>query len=57
MFSAELKLICGNFAIKFVFATTALTNKSASDVVEIDLSLIDETGDVDWQRPDSKAEK
>lgn len=32
-------------------------NKSASDVVEIDLSLIDETGDVDWQRLDSKAGK
>jgi len=32
-------------------------NESASDVVEIDLSLIDETGDVDWQRLDSKAGK
>lgn len=30
-------------------------DKLASDAVEIDTSLIDETGDVDWQRLDAKA--
>jgi len=30
-------------------------NESASGAVEIDTSLIDETGDVDWQRLDAKA--
>lgn len=32
-----------------------LANESVSDEVEIDTSLIDETGDVDWQRLDAKA--
>lgn len=30
-------------------------NESAKEPVEIDTSLIDETGDVDWQRLDAKA--
>lgn len=34
-----------------------LINESASNAVEIDTSLIDETGDVDWQRLDAKAEE
>jgi hypothetical protein len=36
---------------------TPLADQSSNTVVEIDTSLVDETGDVDWQRLDSKAEE
>ena len=51
-FSFDLWEIC--YQVCFLNYSPSL-NASANYTVEIDTSLIDETGDVDWQRLDAKA--